>query len=64
MSDKITVVVWASMNIAGAHAEEEIQIDKNDYDEAKDKSAFLQDIYDDFFGNLVDSGYYIKEDRL
>ena len=60
MSEKLTVVIWASIFGTGARDEIKIEIDKLDYDNAKDKNDFLNKLHDEFISEIVSSGVYIN----
>lgn len=57
--DKITFVVYA--RIGSLKNEKRIEIDRAEYEAAKDKDALHQELIDVCLPDLVDSGIYIKE---
>ena len=61
MSEKLKIKLTAEWSNGQIYSSI-IQIDKNEYDAADDKEAFLQQIHDEFISEVVTSGYEILED--
>jgi len=59
MSDKITFVVYAMIGLSGN--EEEIEVDKAEYEAVEDKLAYEQELINLCLPNIIESGIYIKE---
>ena len=61
MSEKLKIELTATLSNGQCNSTI-IEIDKSEYDEAEDKSAFLQQIHDEFMSEIVTTGYGIYED--
>lgn len=61
MSEKLNIKLTAEWSNGQIYSTI-VQIDKNEYDAADDKEAFLQQIHDKFIPQIVTSGYEILED--
>ena len=61
MSEKLKIKLTATLSNGQIYSTI-VQIDKNEYDAADDKEAFLQQIHDEFMPQIVTSGYEILED--
>lgn len=59
MSDKITFVVYAMIGLSGN--EEEIEVDKAEYEALEDKNAYERELVDSYLPDLVEIGIGIKE---
>ncbi|WP_294966539.1 hypothetical protein [uncultured Gilliamella sp.] len=61
MAEKLKVKLLAELS-NGPRNSTIIEIDKSEYDEAKDKEAFLQQIHDECISEIVTTSYAICED--
>ena len=61
MSEELKIELTAELS-NGLRNSIIIEIDKNEYDEAEDKLAFLQQIHDEYICEIVTTGYGIYED--
>ena len=61
MAEKLKVKLLAELS-NGPRNSTIIEIDKSEYDEAKENDTFLQQIHDEFRSEIVTTSYVIVED--